>query len=123
MSDGKAVVLVVEDETIIRMGAVDVVEASGYEAVEGRDADDALSILEARVDIGLVFTDVQMPGSMDGMELAGRVHSRWPEIKIIVTSGKADIQTDSLPEGSCFISKPYSDRQIVDSIVRLLGRA
>lgn len=120
MGYAKAVVLVVEDDTIIRMGAVDVVEDSGYEALQGRDADDALSILEARVDIGLIFTDVQMPGSMDGLELAERVHSRWPSIKIIVTSGKADIQTGSLPEGSCFFPKPYSDFQVVDAIARLL---
>lgn len=84
----KAVVLVVEDEPILRMLAVDVVEEAGFEAIDAPDADAAMSLLESRADIRLVFTDIDMPGSMNGLGLAARIHDRWPLIALIVTSGK-----------------------------------
>lgn len=78
MKYGKAVVLVVEDSMIIRMSAVDLVLSAGYEALEACDADEAIRILEARNDIDLVFTDVQMPGTMDGVKLSHYIRDRWP---------------------------------------------
>src|SRR5580658_1691676 len=81
-------VLVVEDEMMLRMRAVDMVEDAGFTPVEAVNADDALAILESRSDIELLFTDIQMPGSMDGLTLAHAVHERWPSIKIILVSGK-----------------------------------
>jgi CheY-like chemotaxis protein len=80
-------VLVVEDEMLLRMRAVDIVEDAGFRSVEAVNADEALSILESRSDISLLFTDIQMPGSMDGLKLAHAVHDRWPSIKIILVSG------------------------------------
>src|ERR1700688_2730161 len=82
-----AVVLVVEDEMLLRMRAVDMVEDAGYSSLEAVDADEAVAILESRSDIALMFTDIQMPGSMNGLELARAVHERWPPIKIILVSG------------------------------------
>ena len=84
-------VLVVEDEMLLRMRAVDIVEDAGYTPVEAVNADDALAILESRSDIELLFTDIQMPGSMDGLKLAYAVHERWPLIKIILVSGQVEI--------------------------------
>ncbi len=84
-------VLVVEDEMVLRMRAVDIVEDAGFTAVEAVNADEALSILESRSDISLLFSDIQMPGSMDGLKLAHAVHDRWPAIKIILVSGQVKV--------------------------------
>jgi len=81
------VVLIVEDEFLLRMDAVDMIAAAGFEVVEAGDADEAIDILESRRDITVVFTDIQMPGSMDGLKLARAVRGRWPPTKIVATSG------------------------------------
>lgn len=121
MKNGKAVVLVVEDSTIIRMGAIDLVLAAGYEALHARDADEAIAILETRDDIDLVFTDIQMPGTMDGIKLSHYIRDRWPPVKLIVASGVAILEESSLPAGSSFFSKPYDDHTITQAMARLLS--
>lgn len=121
MNDGMAVVLVVEDDAFIRMGAVDLVLAAGYEALEAKDADEAIRILEGRPDIDLVFTDVQMPGTMDGIKLTHYIRERWPPVKLIVASGNAILQGIGLPEGTEFFSKPYSDHAITEMMARMLA--
>ena len=121
MNNGKAVVLVVEDSTIIRMGAVDLVLSAGYEALEACDADEAIRILESRDDVDLVFTDVQMPGTMDGIKLSHYIRDRWPPVKLMVASGIAILEESSLPGGSRFFSKPYDDHTITDAMARLLS--
>ncbi|MFC7399611.1 response regulator [Chelatococcus sp. GCM10030263] len=121
MRNSKAVILVVEDSTIIRMGAVDLVLSAGYEALEARDAHEAIRILESRDDIDLVFTDVQMSGAMNGIKLSHYIRDRWPPVKLIVASGKAILEESSLPEGSHFFSKPYSDHAIADAMARMLS--
>lgn len=121
MFNGKAVVLVVEDSSIIRMGAVDLVRSAGYVALEADSADEAIRILESTTDIDLVFTDVQMPGIMDGIKLSHYIRDRWPPVKLIVASGKSILEESSLPEGSRFFSKPYSDHAIVDTMAWMLS--
>jgi CheY-like chemotaxis protein len=121
MYNDKAVVLVVEDSAIIRMCAVDLVMSAGYEALEASDADQAILILESRADIDLVFTDVQMPGTMDGIKLAHHIRNRWPPVKLIVASGKAIIAESSLPEGSRFFAKPYEEHVIAGAMARMLA--
>src|SRR5258707_15153422 len=81
----RPVVLIVEDEFLLRMDAVDMIAAAGFEVGEAANADDAIEILESRRDITVVFTDIQMPGSMDGLKLAHAVRGRWPPIKIVAT--------------------------------------
>jgi CheY-like chemotaxis protein len=108
----KPVVLVVEDELLLRMDAADVIRSGGFEVVEAANADDAIEILEARRDITVVFTDIQMPGSMDGLKLARAVKGRWPPIKIVATSGLVDVGEKDLPEGGRFLPKPYHARQL-----------
>jgi CheY-like chemotaxis protein len=119
----RPVILIVEDEFLIRMDAVDMIEAAGFGAVEAESADEAILILESHFDITVVFTDVQMPGSMDGLKLAAAIRGRWPPIKIVATSGLRDIGEDDLPLGSHFLPKPYSPTQIVGTLRKLTGAA
>jgi two-component system, response regulator PdtaR len=118
----KPVVLIVEDEFLIRMDAVDMVKAAGFNVVEAQNADEAILILERRSDITVVFTDIQMPGSMDGMKLAAAIRGRWPPIKIVATSGLL-IGNEDLPSGSHFLPKPYSAAQIVGALRELTSEA
>jgi two-component sensor histidine kinase/CheY-like chemotaxis protein len=115
-------VLVVEDEMLLRMRAVDMVEDAGFSAVEAINADDALAILESRSDIELLFTDIQMPGSMDGLKLAYAVHERWPLIKIILVSGQLKLTDDDKPADSRFFGKPLDVKQMIAEMQDMMGR-
>jgi CheY-like chemotaxis protein len=126
MSDCTAkrpVVLIVEDDFLIRMHAADMIAADGFDVVEAASADQAIVILEDRLDITVVLTDVQMPGSMDGLKLAAAIRRRWPPIKIVATSGFVDVRQSDLPEGGRFLPKPYSSEQIVRTLRELTSRA
>jgi two-component system, response regulator PdtaR len=117
------VVLVVEDEPLLRMMAVEVVEEAGFVALEAANADEAVALLESRLDIALLFTDIDMPGSMDGLKLAHAVRGRWPPIKILVVSGKVRLQPSQLPSGSRFVGKPYRAAAMVEELRSLVGPA
>jgi CheY-like chemotaxis protein len=118
----KPVVLIVEDEFLVRMHAAEMIEEGGFEVVEASNADEAVAILEARLDVAVVFTDIQMPGSMDGLKLAIAVRDRWPPIHIVATSGLVDVRTEDLPEGGRFLPKPYSPAQIIGTLRELTAR-
>jgi CheY-like chemotaxis protein len=111
----------VEDEPLLRMLAVEVVEEAGFIAIEARDADEAVRLLESRTDITLLFTDINMPGSMDGLKLAHAVRDRWPPIKILVVSGKQQLQISDLPSNSWFVRKPYHTAALVEELRSLVG--
>ena len=115
------VVLVVEDEPLLRILAVEVVEEAGFTAIEASDADEAVILLESRTDITLLFTDINMPGSMDGLKLAHAVRDRWPPIKILVVSGKKRLQSSDLPSNSCFVGKPYQASALVEELRSMVG--
>ena len=119
--DGPAIVLVVEDDLILRMRAIDMVDDAGYVSVEAVDADEALAILQSRSDIALLFTDIQMPGSMDGLELAHAVHERWPLIKIIIVSGQLKLSGSQLPRDSRFFGKPLVSGQMIAEMQNMIG--
>src|SRR5882757_2022411 len=125
MLSGSAVpptnVLVVEDELVLRMRAVDIVEDAGFIAIEAVNADQALSILESRSDISLLFTDIQMPGSMDGLKLAYAVHKRWPGIKIILVSGQVKLTDVDKPANSRFFGKPLEVKQMIAELQEMVG--
>src|SRR5437588_310332 len=121
MSDPTPVVLVVEDEMVLRMRALDIVEDAGFASVEATNADEALSILEARSDISLLFTDIQMPGSMDGLKLAHAVHGRWPHIKIILVSGQVVVADEDKPADSRFFGKPVAMQQMIAELRDMVG--
>ena len=118
-----AVVLVVEDEMLLRMRAVDMVEDAGFTSVEAVDADEAVAILESRSDIALLFTDIQMPGSMDGLKLAHAVHARWPPIKIILVSGQLKLANIDIPADSRFFGKPLEARKMIAEMQSMIGHA
>lgn len=114
-------VLVVEDEMILRMRAVDIVEDAGFHSVEAVNADEAISILESRSDISLLFSDIQMPGSMDGLKLAHAVHDRWPSIKIILVSGQVKPSEADTPADSRFFRKPLGVEELTAQLQTMIG--
>ena len=113
-------VLIVEDDQLLRLLTVHIMEQAGFEAVQAENADEAVAILETRSDIAVLFTDIDMPGSMDGVKLAHAVRNRWPPIKIIVVSSRV-IDRD-LPTDSHFYVKPYHAEKVMSEICSLLGR-
>ena len=115
----RAVILIVEDDPLIRMDAAQMIADGEFDVIEAANADEAITILETRLDITVVFTDIQMPGSMDGLKLAAAVRDRWPPIKIIATSGHVMIGRHGLPEGGLFLPKPYSSAQILKTLREL----
>lgn len=108
-------VLVVEDESLIRMAIADHLQESGFHVLEAKNADQALILLAERSDIGILFTDVDMPGSIDGVELARAARDLWSAIRIYVTSGLWRLNDGELPTDSVFVSKPYN----ADDLVKL----
>lgn len=116
-------VLVVEDEAFIRMDAVEMLRAAGFDILEAANADEAVQILETRSDIRLIFTDIDMPGSMNGLKLAAAVRNRWPPVRIIATSGHFKVQAGDLPSDARFISKPYKPAQIISAVRELTSAA
>jgi DNA-binding NtrC family response regulator len=105
------------------MRAVDMVEDAGYTPIEAVDADDALAILQSRSDIALLFTDIQMPGSMNGLQLAYAVHERWPPIKIILASGQLSLSSNDIPQDSRFFGKPLRPDELIAQMHDMLGHA
>ena len=115
-------VLIVEDEMMLRMRAVDIVEDAGFTPIEAVNADDALAILESRSDIEMLFTDIQMPGSIDGLKLAYAVHERWPLIKIILVSGQLTLTDDDKPADSRFFGKPLDVKNMIAEMQDMMGK-
>ena len=103
---------------ILRINAIDMVEEAGFEALEAADATEALRILDARPDIRIVFTDINLPRGIDGMRLAALIRDRWPPIEIILTSGHIDTSNVDLPTRSLFFSKPYDEKRVVAAMRR-----
>jgi CheY-like chemotaxis protein len=108
------VILVVEDEALVRLAAVGILEDAGFRMLAAVNSDKALELLTADCDVQLLFTDVTMPGAMDGFALARQVRDRWPRIGIMVVSGQSMPQPHELPAGSRFHRKPYD----ADTVVR-----
>jgi DNA-binding NtrC family response regulator len=119
----KVKVLVVEDEIFVRMNIAEHLSDAGFDVLEAGNADEAIRIIENTQDIRLVFTDIDMPGSLDGLKLAAAVADRWPPIRIIITSGHRLVEITDLPDGSVFFSKPYLPQHIEGAIVELLNSA
>jgi len=118
----KPIVLIVEDEMLLRMRAVDIVEDAGFTPIEAVNADDALALLESRSDIELLFTDIQMPGTMNGLKLAHAVHERWPSIKIILVSGQVTPSDSDKPADSLFFGKPLGVQQMIAELQGMIGQ-
>jgi CheY-like chemotaxis protein len=111
--DNCLVILVIEDEPMTRAVVSDFIANAGFVALQAANADTAIEILESRDDIRAIFTDINMPGSMDGLKLAHAVRDRWPPIHIIITSAIPRIAKGDMPDGCLFFQKPYNPRHIV----------
>jgi two-component system, response regulator PdtaR len=109
-------VLVVEDDILISLSICADLSAAGYEVLTAPDAGEAIKILESRNDISTIFTDIMVPGSMDGLALAAAVRDHWPPVNIIITSGMKRPRDDEMPARSVFIPKPYEGAEVVKAI-------
>jgi DNA-binding NtrC family response regulator len=117
----RSVVLVVEDEVIVRLMAANALEEAGFTVIEASNADEAVRILESRTDIRIVFTDIDMPGSMDGMKLAACIRDRWPPVEIILTSGHFAAKDVTMPERGLFFPKPYDPHAVGQAMRRMVS--
>ena len=117
----RPVVLLVEDELVVRMATADALEEAGFEVIETTNAQAAHEILQRRADIRVLFTDVKMPGPMDGLELALLVRRQWPHISVVITSGHLEPESAALPEKAVFIAKPYGEQAPAKVIQALLS--
>ena len=116
-------VMVVEDETLVRLDIVVSLENEGFTVLEASNADDAIDILNNHPEIRLMFTDIDMPGSMDGLKLAAAVRDRWPPVKIIVASGHRQMTDELLPIEGKFFSKPYDHTRVIRTMREMLSAA
>jgi two-component system, response regulator PdtaR len=118
-----ATILVVENEALVRLEVGDRLAGLGFIVLAASNADEAIALLDVHPEIEVLFTDVTMPGSMDGVRLAHHVRGRWPPVKIIVASGRLDAALRELPSGSFFLRKPYAPEALADALAQMtLGR-
>jgi CheY-like chemotaxis protein len=117
------VILIAEDDPLLRMLAVEFVKEAGFETLEASDADQAVAILESRSEIAVLFTDIDMPGSMNGLELALAASNRWPAIQILIASGHVRLRLADLPPNGRFLGKPYRAEAMMAELHSLVGRA
>ncbi|NML04157.1 response regulator [Sphingomonas sp. G-3-2-10] len=116
MDDAKMTVLVVEDDALIRMHGVDILGDGGFHVLEAGNADDALVILSDGADVQLLFSDIDMPGSMNGLNLARVVCDRWPAIHLLLTSGQHGRLDGDLPGRARLVRKPWSSQSLLDRV-------
>jgi two-component system, response regulator PdtaR len=114
-----ALVLVVDDDFLVRMNAVFLLEEAGFDTLQAGTADEAIGLLETRSDIKVVFTDINMPGSMDGLALAHAVRGRWPTVGLLLTSGYVQVRNEDVPERGLFLRKPYQPAELVRMVQSL----
>lgn len=119
-AETQSTILVVEDETLIRMHGADMLEDAGYEVLEAADADEALEILSKHKAVHLLFSDVDMPGTMDGLDLARQVHDRWPQIRLLLTSGHHRLENSQIPDDGQFVRKPWTKDILIEHVRGLL---
>jgi CheY-like chemotaxis protein len=115
-------VLVVEDDELVRVLAADMAASAGHKVYQAAHADEAIQLLERNLDIRIVLTDVEMPGTMDGVKLAHYIRDRWPPIQLIVVSGAKVLAEKDLPLGASFLSKPYTHDHISEQLREMVTR-
>lgn len=114
-----AIVLVVEDNPVLLLNSVDLIVDAGFDVLEARNADEAIEILERHDDIAIVFTDIEMPGSMDGLRLAQAIRDRWPPVHLVIASGRHTPEPEEMPDGSRFFAKPFNGSELVATLRRM----
>jgi CheY-like chemotaxis protein len=116
----KPLVLIVEDEALVRLVAASMLQDAGFDTLEADTAEDALQVLEEHEDVCVLFSDVQLPGAMDGLGLARTVHDRWPGIGLLLTSGGVTLGRSQIPDDGSFLPKPYDGPQVVEAVRKLM---
>ncbi len=117
------VVLLVEDEPLVRLVTADILLEAGFRVIEAGEAEEALRVLKAEVAIDVLLSDVEMPPGMNGYELVGHVRRDWPEVEIIVSSGREWPREDDLPSGAVFLAKPYLNATLVSYVQEAVRKA
>src|SRR3954463_2032514 len=112
----KPVVLIVEDEALVRLVAAMMLQDAGFDTLEADTAEDALKLMEQHDDVCVLFSDIQLPGGMDGLRLARTVHDRWPDVGLLLTSGGVNIRRDQIPDQGTFLPKPYDADEMVEAV-------
>ncbi len=115
-SEPRMVILVVENEPLVRLFLTDFLDEAGFKVFEAVNGDEALTILQARPDVQVIISDIEMPGSMNGLGLARAVQERWPGIGVVVTSGRERPGPDDLSDKVAFLAKPY----LPDTVIALI---
>ena len=108
--------IVVEDDLLLSLDISEALKDEGYDVIAVGSADDAIKVLESHNDIHTIFTDIDVPGSMDGLKLAAAVRDRWPPVNIIVTTGMRAPRDDEMPANSMFIAKPYRSAEVLEAV-------
>ena len=122
MEEGNPItILVFEDEALIRMVSADVLADAGFRVLEAQNADEAIAIMKGADRIEMMFTDIRMPGRMDGLELATFVHAHWPDVRLLVTSGHRVLADHEIPDGGRFVCKPYDLRSLVAEVRAIIA--
>lgn len=116
----KPLVLIVEDEALVRIVAASLLQDAGFETLEADTAEDALHLLEAHEDVRVLFSDIQLPGDRDGLDLAIEVHDRWPAIGLVLTSGGVTLPQSAIPDDGRFLAKPYDYARMVQTVRELV---
>ena len=119
----KALVLVVEDELLLRTHAVALIEEAGFDTLEAGSAKEAIALLETDERIRIVFTDINLPNGMDGLRLAAAIRERWPPVELVLTSGRLRVSAEDIPARGRFLSKPYSPQQLIDTLESFAAKA
>jgi two-component system, response regulator PdtaR len=117
----RAVVLIVEDEPLVRMMVTDLFEDEGFEVLEAANADEALAVFNARTDVGLLFTDVEMPGSLNGYGLARWAERHRPAVRTMIVSGRAFPREGDVPRGATFVGKPYDYNDVMRRVHTMMA--
>jgi CheY-like chemotaxis protein len=112
----KPVVLIVEDEALVRLVAAMMLQDAGFDTLEADSAEDALELMEKHEDVCVLFSDIQLPGGMDGLHLAHAVHDRWPDVGLLLTSGGLNIRREQIPDEGTFLPKPYDGDEMVEAV-------
>lgn len=120
-TDTPFTVLIVEDEALVRMHGADILQDAGFSVIEATNADEALDLLQHHSEVCLLFSDIDMPGSMDGLALAQIVHAKWPQIRLLLTSGRHTIPDTDIPDDGQFVSKPWDGMLIAKIQAALKG--
>lgn len=121
--DARPVALVVEDEAFVRMYACEILEERGFNVLQAATAERALKVMEAEPQVRLLFTDIQMPGAFDGMDLARQVHARWPKVLLVITSGQKRPSRAEIPDDGRFVAKPYAAEELISQVNDLMRKS